>query len=75
MGFQDQADISVKNAAEATDGIKSTIILAREWLKECTISREQVEYLVKEAIAAYHRVELFAVRAAKALAALDGRSV
>ena len=29
MGFQDEADLSVKNAAEATDGIKSTIILAR----------------------------------------------
>ena len=31
-GFQDKADISVKNAAEATDGIKSTVCKL-EWLK------------------------------------------
>jgi len=77
MGFQDEADLSVKKASEAMDGIKSTIILAREWLKESIISREQVEYLVKEATRGKvqgHRAEIFAVRAAKALAALDGRS-
>lgn len=74
--FQERSGEVFKMVEEEMEYAKTQIILAREYLKDVSISREQLKYLVMESLRGGcqgHRAELYAARVAKSLAALEGR--
>eukprot|EP00803_Ostreobium_quekettii_P005588 evm.model.scf_444.5 EVM.evm.TU.scf_444.5 scf_444:42235-49242(+) len=76
VNFQDNPLGIVEQFKSTNEDMKMQIVLAREFVKDVTIEEEQVRYLVEEAARGMvqgHRSELFAVKVAKAAAALDGR--
>lgn len=76
LDFSNTSSEFLSNLGDATDQMATSIVLAREYIKEITLTTKQVEYVVTEAARSMcqgHRAEIFAIEVARAAAALEGR--
>jgi len=75
--FNSQPGVVETEVEDLQEGMKSTLVFAREFIKDVTIKESQITYLCEEAIRAGvqgHRAEQFATEVAKAAAAIEQRT-
>lgn len=76
--YSDDPEAFVESVADATSEMATNIVLAREYLNDIRLTKDQLKYLATEAVRARvqgHRAELFASELARASAALEARDV
>jgi len=76
LDFSESPATMTEQFKETSDAMETSIIFAREYLKDLRVARAQAKYLCEEAIRSGvqgHRGELFAIEVARASAALNGR--
>jgi len=74
--FSKDPQAVIKEFGETSEGMSTSIIFAREYMKDLKVARAQQKYLCEEAIRSGvqgHRGEIFAAEVARANAALNGR--
>ncbi|KAG8461140.1 hypothetical protein KFE25_002329 [Diacronema lutheri] len=74
--FSTEPDVVEAEARETEEGMFETLVYARAFLRDVTISKAQITYLCEEAKRAGvqgHRAEMFATQVAKAAAAIEQR--
>jgi len=78
LDFTSDPQAFIKEYAESSEAMQSSITFAREYLKPLRVKREQIKYLCENAIRAGvqgNRGELFAAEVARANAALNGEDI
>jgi magnesium chelatase subunit D len=78
LDFTNDPQQFIKDYAEDTESMRTSITFAREYLKGLNLKREQYKYLCENAIRAGvqgNRGELFAAQVARANAALSGEDI
>eukprot|EP00181_Compsopogon_caeruleus_P004023 CAMPEP_0184684250 /NCGR_PEP_ID=MMETSP0312-20130426/14523_1 /TAXON_ID=31354 /ORGANISM="Compsopogon coeruleus, Strain SAG 36.94" /LENGTH=723 /DNA_ID=CAMNT_0027137247 /DNA_START=85 /DNA_END=2257 /DNA_ORIENTATION=+ len=78
QSYQGSSGEFAQRFSSETDQMSTNIVLAREYLKDVTLSKDQTKYLAIEALRARcqgHRAEIFACEVARASAALEGRDI
>ncbi len=76
INFQKDPAALIEEFSETSEGMSTSVVFAREYIKDLSVAKAQKKYLCEEAIRSGvqgHRGEIFAMEVARAHAALNNR--